>query len=366
MTSSLWQALDHLGAGEFAARDWRHHLGDGWDICRPFFKAVSGHAETVVDPERPARRLDVVPDGKNGFLGIVGEDAPDGPPLPLTADDVAPLTLEWQAIADALGKALGFAANRYETQGLTRQIGTAQNGRDPIRPVVLCLPAGHFGDHGRILGDLAARRDATVLLPTARWITPPIQALASANRLTLVSVAEQLAQMAASAAVPALAIPPPTAGSKKRKRPLFLIQPGWRWDMLTIEVASGGRIIAACDGQRKEHRFRKSNAKTHSKDYEILMHLAANPKWRNPPTGSPPNEAVRRQFYRFRETLDELIGIPGEAFHTDEDDWKPNFKVRIHRDLSGVMDEISSEDGSDDFEEWHPLSRDAVPQRSDC
>jgi hypothetical protein len=33
---------------------------------------------------------------------------------------------------------------------------------------------------GRIANDLAARRDATVLLPSARWITPPIQALASA------------------------------------------------------------------------------------------------------------------------------------------------------------------------------------------
>jgi hypothetical protein len=354
MTSSLWQALDQLGAAEFAACDWRHHLGADWEICRPFLKPVPGHAETVLDPERPKRRLDVVPDGESGFLGVVADDAPDGPPVPLSAVDVAPLALDWQATADALGKALGFAANRYESQGLTRQIGTAQNGSDPVRPVVLCLPAGHFGDQGRILSDLSARRDATILLPSARWITPPIQALASANRLTLVSVSEQLAKLTA---VPALATPPPSAGSKKRKKPLFRIQPGWRWDMLTIEVTSGGRIIASCDGQRKDYRFRKSNSKTHAKDYEILMHLAATPKWRNPPTGTPKNEAMRKQFFRFRETLDELIGIPGEAFDTEEDDWKPNFNVQIHENLSGLRKIFTKPHDPDELPEWHPLSQ---------
>jgi hypothetical protein len=337
MTSSLWQALDQLGAGDFAACDWRHHLGSDWEICRPFLKPVPGHAETVLDPERPKRRLDVVPDGEKGFLGIVADDAPDVPPLSLTADDVVPMMPDWRSIADSLGKALGFAANRYETQGFTRHIGTAQNGNDPVRPVVLCLPAGHFGDHGRIASDLAARLDATVLLPSARWITPPIQALASANRLTLVSVSEQLANLTA---VPALATPPPSAGSKKRKKPLFRIQPGWRWDMLTIEVTSGGRIIASCDGQRKDYRFQKSNSKTHSRDYEIFMHLAVHSKWRNPPAGTAENEAVRKRFYRFRETIAELIPIPGDAFEPSGEDWKPKFTMRLHKDLADVKSMI--------------------------
>ncbi len=128
--------------------------------------------------------------------------------------------------------------------------------------------------------------------------------------------------------------------------------------MLTIEVASGGRIVASCDGQRKDHRFQKSNARTHAKDYEILMHLALEPRWRNPATGTPQNEAVRRQFYRFRKTLDELIGIPGEAFGKKGDDWKPKFKVLIHKDLSGVKKAIAADKKEPDvFEEWHPLSK---------
>jgi hypothetical protein len=357
MTSSLWRALEQLGAEGAAACDWRRHLGDDWEICRAFLKPVPGHAETVLDPERPARRLDVVTDGEDRFLGIVADDAPDGPPLPLSAADVAPLTLDWQTVADALGKTLGFTANRYESQGLTRQIGTAQNGSDPVRPVILCLPAGHFGDNGRMLRDISARHDATILLPSASWVTPPIQTLASASRLTLVAVAESLAEIAAIASVPALATPPAVKGSKKRKKPLFRIQPGWRWDMLTIEVAAGGRIIVSCDGQRKEHRFRKSNSRTHAKDYEILMHIASKSKWCNPPTGTPRNEAVRRQFYRFRETLNELIGIPGESFDMEGDNWKSNFKVRIHKDLIEFRNVIEADEKPDVFEDWHPMFR---------
>ena len=62
----------------------------------------------------------------------------------LTSKEVASLTPNWTTIADALGKEFDFAANCYETGGLTRQIGTAQNGSDPESPVVLCIPAGHF------------------------------------------------------------------------------------------------------------------------------------------------------------------------------------------------------------------------------
>ncbi len=357
MTSNWWRALEHLGARLAAACDWRHYLGEDFDSCLPFLRQVSGQAETVMDPQRPSRRLDVVPDGVDGFVGILADDSPDGPPLPLSADDVVPLTPEWQAIAEELGKALGFTANRFETQGLTRQIGTARNGSDPERPVVLCLPGGHFGDPWRIAGDLAARLDSTVILPSAKWITPPIHALATANRLTLVAAAEQLLE---TSAVPALGNFPPVAGATKRKKPLFRVQSGWRWDMLTIEVASGGLIVASCGGQRKDYRFRKSNGQNHANDYEILMQLASKPIWRNPPTGTQANEPVRKQFFRLRATLEDLMGIPGAPFEMKGDCWKPNFKVVFHQDLTGIKEEIASAKvGEDAIPDWHPLSQDS-------
>ena len=50
----------------------------------------------------------------------------------------------WTNTADAFGEVFDFAADCYKTAGLTRQIGTAQNGSDPERPVELCIPARHF------------------------------------------------------------------------------------------------------------------------------------------------------------------------------------------------------------------------------
>ena len=76
----------------------------------------------------------------------------------------------------------------------------------------------------------------------------------------------------------------------------------------------------------------------------------------NETQGTPQNVTVRRQFYRFRKTLDELIGIPGEAFGKKGDDWKPNFKVLIHHDLIGVKKKIAADKKEPDvFEKWHPL-----------
>jgi hypothetical protein len=75
----------------------------------------------------------------------------------------------------------------------------------------------------------------------------------------------------------------------------------------------------------------------------------------NETQGTPQNEAVRRQFYRFRKTLDELIGMPGEAFGKKGDDWQPNFKVLIHQDLTGVKKKIAADKKVPDvFEIWHP------------
>ncbi|MBN8459386.1 MAG: hypothetical protein J0M04_16280 [Verrucomicrobia bacterium] len=352
-TTSFWRALEILGANGAAVCDWTSHLGSDWENCRRFLKAHPGHAAYVLDPRGLTARLDVVQDEAGGFLGIVGDDAPCGPPVGLNADDVALMVPDWQSIAVSLGESLGFAANRFESHGLTRQIGTAQNGTDPVRPVVLCLPAGHIGDRGRIAADFASRRDVTILLPSAKWVTPAIQALVSANRLKLVTLVEQLER---TAAVPTLATPPATAGGRVRKKALFRIQSGWRWDMLAIEVACGGRMIANCGGQRKEHGFRKSNSKSYTKEYEILMKLAANGNWRNPPGGSPTNEAVRKQFFRFRNTLEDLIPIPGDAFDVDGDVWTPKFSVALSADMTETKKEIRAKRDTDE-PAWHPLSR---------
>lgn len=336
MKTGFWRALDRLGANGAAACDWRRCLGDEWEICRPFLKALPGHAETVVDPKCPSRRLEVVPDGEDGFLGIVADDTPDGPPLPLIADDVAPMIPNWQTIADGLGKTLGFTANRYETQGLTRRIGIAQNGGDPARPVLLCLPAGHFGDHGRIANDLAARRDATVLLPTIRWITPPIQTLASANGLTLLALAEHFTRNnhVDPNVVTDLAAPRQVTGVRKPLKPLFIIQPGWRWNMIRIVVAHGGRLLVSCDGQQREYRLPKTTSKKPGQALGILMTLAVKREWNNPPSDASDHESVRKNFHRLEQRLRALIPLPEDPFRRESGRFIPVFQIVLHSDLA--------------------------------
>ena len=335
MTSNLWRALEQLGAEVAAACDWQRHLGDDWEICRAFLKPVPGHAETVLDPERPARRLDVVTDGEDRFLGIVADDAPDGPPLPLSADDVAPLTLDWQTVADALGKTLGFTANRYESQGLTRQIGTAQNGSDPVRPVILCLPAGHFGDHGRMLRDISARQDATILLPSASWVTPALQAVSSANRLSMVGLAEECSRSARgrTGGVPNLAVPVASPGVRKKIKPVLVLQPGWRWDMVRVVVAYGGRILISCGGQHGEHVLPKTSAKKPNQAMSILMKLAVDQEWSNPPSGARNHESVRKNFQRLESLLRALVPLPGKPFRNEAGKFIPHLQISLHPDL---------------------------------
>ena len=78
----------------------------------------------------------------------------------------------------------------------------------------------------------------------------------------------------------------------------------------------------------------------------------------NETQGTPHNLALRRQFYRFRKTLDELIGILGEAFGKKRDDWKPHFRALIHQDLRGVKKKIAADKKEpDDLPDWHPLSK---------
>jgi hypothetical protein len=128
--------------------------------------------------------------------------------------------------------------------------------------------------------------------------------------------------------------------------------------MLTIEVAAGGRIIVACDGQRKEHRFRKSSGHKFSEEYAILMELAANPVWKNPPSGSSNHERVRRRFHRLRCTLADLLPIPGDPFERKGNEWRAIFKLRIHKDLTGIADDVATgHDFDDDLPDWHPLAQ---------
>lgn len=202
----------------------------------------------------------MVADAVSRYLAV-SEEEPLREPLPLSDEEVTVLRPGWPAIAGELGTRLGFVAADWGSEGVTRQIGIAQHRSELPRPVILHLPAGTFGDQTRLLRDLGRLENAIVLLPSATWISPDVQEIQSRNRLTFITLAEFFDSGESSFPI-STAMRSPSKSSTKRHPPVLHPQPGWRWDMVRIEVTTAGRLILSCDGQRKEFTFPKSNRKS--------------------------------------------------------------------------------------------------------
>ena len=334
MRACFWRVLEALGSAGSATHDWRLRLGGEWEGCRSFLRPGAGVADCVIDPDNPNRHLTIDDDGDSGFVAFA-EEPPLRPPIPLSAGEVALLCPDWCMIADALGKSLNFVPGPWEKDGVTRQIGIAQHGRNPTRPVILHLPGGHIGDHGKLLRDLGNRFESIILLPSARWLTPDVQALRKSHNLSFVPLADHLEASARGQPNFPIEAAMGQAASKTGKRavPVLHPQPGWRWDMVRIEVASGGRLLFSCDGQHCEHRLPKTTAKKPTQALGIMMTLAVKREWRNPPSDAPTHESVRKNFKRLDELLRSLVSLPGKPFRRMRGAFIPVFQVNLHPDL---------------------------------
>ena len=338
MKVSFWRVLEALGSAGSAAHDWRLRLGGDWEECRSFLRLGAGVADCVIDPDNHNRHLTVDVDGDSGFVAF-SEEPPLRPPISLSAGEVALLCPDWSTIADALGKSLNFVPGPWEKDGVTRQIGIAQHGRNPTRPVILHLPGGHIGDHGKLLRDLGKRADAIILLPSSRWLTPEVQALRKSHNLSFVPLADQLEAAAQGQPNFPLEAALGLAATRPGKRiaPVLHPQPGWRWDMVRVEVASGGRLLFSCDGQHGEHRLPKTTAKKPHQALGIMMTLAVKREWRNPPSDAPTHESVRKNFKRLDELLRSLVPLPGKPFRRFHGTFIPVFQVSLHPDLEAGL-----------------------------
>lgn len=340
MTASFWRALDRLGSDGVAACDWRFHMGADWESARPFLRQTHRLADTVINALHPPRRLQVEPDGDVGFVGIADETGDLHPPVHLDLEDIKVLAPDWEAITFVLARDFDFAGNRWERSGYTRKIGVSQQGSAASRPVVLCLSPGHLMRHLVIMGELALRRDSTVLMPCLARQSPEMDALAAANGLTLVGIAEHYETAAVRGApVPYLAAPTTRVNAGAKRRPVFRVMAGWTWEMLTIEVATAGRLIFCCEGQRRDVRLPKSKGANHSESYEILVKMAfSDPQeWHAPATWEKGSDTIRRRFGRLRNQLQGLIEMPGDPFHKSRDRvYRPRFQLIPHPDLAAL------------------------------
>jgi hypothetical protein len=173
-----------------------------------------------------------------------------------------------------------------------------------------------------------------VLLPSATWLSPDVQELSRRNQLEMSTLAEFFESGKSSFSI-STAMRSTSKTPTKRHPPALHPQPGWSWDMVHIEVASAGRLILSCAGQRKEFTFPKSNRKTHSHGYAIMMRVAVHQEWHNPTSDAPDHERIRKQFRRLKNLLMDLVPLPERPFQRTREGFVPVFRISLHQDLGG-------------------------------
>ena len=339
MKPSFWKALESLGAHGSALCNWWHVLRDDWESCSKFLKPTGRPASTVIDPQNPPRRLELMADGEEDFVAV--DEYGGVPPIPFKAADVAEMQPRWETIARTLAELLGFDHGAWENSGHIRRIGSTQDAFGRVTPVLLFLPAGHLGDYNGLFRDLSARTESTVLFPSSRWFTAEIEALRNRNRLEFIDLAERLAQIEAQpdARVPLPLVAQPRRPAAPKPRAVIHAGNGLTWSQVTIELAGNQTIRLTAPGQDGSHTFTKRQQLGPEHPLGILMTLAAKGEWRNPPFASPDYDRVSKAFQRLQNLLRALVPLPGKPFKKSTGAFVPIFQIRIHAKLRGGSSE---------------------------
>jgi len=319
------QALERLGASGAAWADWQYVLGDAIGDCADCLVANGLTANYMLDPAGSSQRLRIEPNGDGGFVGIHDDD-PHSPPLPVHADQIKMFRPDARAIGLKLADRLGFAHGDWEsTFDPLRRIGTMQEAGGRTTPVWLFLPPGTLGDYAMFIRHLADLSDATILVPTARWITRETSALAKRHGLSL---------HALDAPPTAVLLQPAGASgnaSPRNRAPHAIIRPvtGLGWSNIEIIIRGNRTLTVRAPGQSGEYRFPSNIKLTPEHPLGMLMTVAAKGEWRNPPKTSPNYERISRSFRRLQKLLATLIPLPGKPFQLSQGAHLPRFQTHI-------------------------------------
>jgi hypothetical protein len=336
MRTSFWKALERLGAAGSAALSWRHLLGDEWNDASQLLVPTGRSARSVLHPLRPEIRLDLMPDGEDGFVAVC--DDMEIPPVPVAAADADELFPCWHALSRALADTIGFTAGAWESAGWLRRIGTSQNAAGLVSPVLLFLPPGGITDSHILFEELAARPRSLVLLPSGRWMSPALDSLRTGIGHEFVAITERLPTRATPAALPVIA-----SGRREPPAAKAVIRPaaGMAWKDITVTILTGRTLRITAPGQQKEHTFRGKSKIDRHHPLGILMEMAALREWSNPPKSDSAYERTVKAFGRMRKTMHDLIPLPGDAFVRTGGAWQPTFTLDLSASLAGGRQQIA-------------------------
>ncbi|MCX6880597.1 MAG: hypothetical protein NTW21_43345 [Verrucomicrobia bacterium] len=116
-----------------------------------------------------------------------------------------------------------------------------------------------------------------------------------------------------------------------RLNPVALVKGALRHSLLVVAwpgPSNGDRLIFG-----PEDHFPPNVQVTADHALGMLMRLAADGEWRNPPLGSLEYERVSREFRRLRQLLQSLVPLPGDPFKKLRGAFIPLFQVSLHPDL---------------------------------
>jgi hypothetical protein len=86
------------------------------------------------------------------------------------------------------------------------------------------------------------------------------------------------------------------------------------WDQVRIEIGASRTVHLKAPGQSGKYVIPPNSQLQPDHPLGMLMRLAADGEWRNPPLGSAECERVSRAFRRLRKLLMALVPLPGDPF----------------------------------------------------
>ena len=355
MTPTFWRTVDSLGTAGAAALAWRLRLGAEYTATHALLRRSSRHAEMVPDPKNPHCWLHVYPDSAYGHVAISDESPPHDEPLPLKIDDVVEMIPDVERLRPALADAFNFVPMAEATPAArdVHQLGIAQPMKGRTVPVLIYLPRGLPTDRAHFLRALSELPPSVLYVPTCRWQTPDAFKLAASRGITIESLADRLSEtLPVSATLSAPDELRPSA-SRAKLRPLLRVQTGWRWEDVRIRLTIRATIIASHGTERGEHRFASAEkgerVRRFPRLFQMLIEISFAGHWQNPAPTTRDYEKVSKSFQRLRQTIEQLIPIPSEAFVRDGNRWRPRFQIQLDQEMETVTRRFHSMRGSSDL-----------------